>query len=265
MALSKEEIELLIRKLEDRYREFAERHGDRWFNIASFRERLLMARTNRMNMEAFILAEISNFETLKKRHDKKKSDHSFAERVDRIMEENLARIKKYPEARFHPRAGVEIAHCYGALAEFADLYLPALHVIAGDAGLRNELISLEEELVFLAVGRGKLQAKRIEDHILILSRPQVTELEVDRDRGEYLKESAFLLHGIEEFCDRLMSRRDPAWEVPYAFAKLHVDDKKKKAMTKLFSGLTGYGAILKVKEQAGNIIDDFRLRAFKKS
>jgi len=47
--------------------------------------------------------------------------------------------------------------------------------------------------------------------------------------------------------------------------KLFVEEKKKKRIIEIFSGLTGYGAIMKVQEYVSGIIQDFRLGAFQKS
>ncbi len=69
-----------------------------------------MALRNRMNLEGFILAEITAFEKLKDLYDRKSTEKSFSETVNNIIEENTARIRKYPRVDFHPRSGFEIGH-----------------------------------------------------------------------------------------------------------------------------------------------------------
>ncbi len=49
MAMSGDEIDLLIEKLKKRYAEYS-RKNPTWFNIEAFNDRLLMAYRNRMNM-----------------------------------------------------------------------------------------------------------------------------------------------------------------------------------------------------------------------
>jgi hypothetical protein len=215
-------------------------------------------------MEAFILAEIANFEKIKEKYEKKKGEKPFSAQVDRIIDEITARIRKYPEIKFHPKAGMEISHFYGALCGFALEYFAVLFALIEDKSQKDRLIVLEGALNALAAPRGKLPAKRIEDHSMILRRRGVSEIDIERDRNEYLKESAFLLHDIIEFCDSLIEGRNAGWETPLRLNRLFVEDKRKKAILRTFTGLTGYGAIMKVREQAAAIIEDFRLSAFRK-
>ncbi|MBN1495968.1 MAG: hypothetical protein JXA07_04310 [Spirochaetes bacterium] len=263
MAMSEGEIRGLIEKLKRRYGEYA-RKNPTWFSIDAFNERYLMAVRNGMNMEAFILAEIANFEKIKEKYERKKSEKPFSEQVDRIIEELTARIKKYPAVNFHPRAGLEICHFYGALSEFALDYFAALFLLAEDKQLKDRVIAFEGALGALAAPRGSLPAKRIEDHAMLLRRRGVREIDIERDKNEYLKESAFLLHDIVDFCDSLVEARNPAWETPLRFNKLYLDDRRKKRIASLFTGCTGYGAILKIRDRAAAIIEDFRLAAFRK-
>lgn len=72
MSLSTEEIDKLIVKLRKRYDEYSKKHSATWFNRNLFEERLRMAKENRMNLEGFILAEISNFEKVRERFEKKR-------------------------------------------------------------------------------------------------------------------------------------------------------------------------------------------------
>lgn len=264
MALSKEEIELLVKKLREKYTSYAEKYNPNWFDIKGFEERLLMSRNNKMNLEGFILAEISNFEKIKQRFDKKKSAKSFSEKVDKIIEENIARIKKYPEIKFHPKAGIEITHIYGALAEFERYYFTVLRALITDSNARKGLNDFEERLEYLAMPRGNLPSRRIEDHALVLSRRSVQEIEIEKDRNDYLKESAFILHEIIGLCDNLIERKYPELETPFLANKIFIEESRKKRVVDIFSGMTGYGVIFKIRDQASNIIEDFRLGAFKR-
>lgn len=264
MGLSHEEIDRLIEKLREKYDNYASTHDPRWFNRTLFEERLLVAMKNKMNLEGFILAEISNFEKIVEKYDKKKKPKTFTKEVERIIEENEARIKKYPPIEFHPRCGMEIARCYGALNELAQYYFPVLPALMTDSILKNKSFHLEERLHFLGMPRGNKQSKRIEDHELVLSRKNVDEIEIERDKNDYLKETAFLLHDLIDFCSRLLEMRNPEWETPLQIQNLHLDESRMKKALEFLRDLTGYGAILKIQEYAQRMIDDFRLTAFKK-
>lgn len=260
------EIDLLAEKIRDKYHEYAKKHGKAWFNLDTFEERYRMALLNRMNLESFFLAEITFFEKLKAKYDKEKkaADKSFLAVVENIIEENTTRIKKYPKKDFHIKAGFELSHFYGAMDEFAAVYFPATHLLEADDYFRGLIRHFEDELAFMALSMGGRAPKRIQDHILLLSRKNVRELDIEKDTADYLKNGAFILHEIIKFCDMFIETRDSELENPLRFNKLYIEESAKKRIVDIYSGCTGYGVLLKLKEQAQAIIEDFRLKAFKR-
>jgi hypothetical protein len=267
MPLNRDEVNELIKKLRDRYKEFSTRHSPKWFDLNAFDERLSTALKSRMNMEGFILAEISNFEKLKERYEKKKKikENSFSKEVDKILEQNTARIKKYPQIFFHPKCGMEISHLYGAMSFLSAEIFPILRVVISDSRLKNSVNSLEDRLLFLAEPRGNIHARRIADHILLLNRTGVRDIEIEKDSNDYLKESGFILHDIIDLCDGIIDSGRDEWNYPVTFQKLFIDEERKRRIVDLFNDLTGYGAVFKIKEYASEIVEDFRLSAFRKS
>ncbi len=267
MSLKKEEINELIRKLREKYRESSDKQNRTWFDIDAFDSRLSHAIRSRMNMEGFILAEISNFEKLKAKYDKKKKEkeNSFSKEVNRIIEENTARIKKYPEIIFHSKCDMEISHFYGALSHLTLELFPVFWLLANDGSIKNRINDIEERLGQLAVPRGERQPGRIADHILVLNRPGVKDIEIEKDRNDYLKEGAFLLHEVIDFCDALMSIKNDEWSFPIQFRKLFIEEERRKKVFEIFNGMTGYGAILKIREYALSVVEDFRLAAFRRN
>jgi hypothetical protein len=267
MPLSRDEVNELIKKLRDRYKEYSDRHSPRWFDLDAFDTRLSAAIKSRMNMEGFILAEISNFEKLKERYEKKKKmkENSFSKEVDKILEENIARVKKYPQIHFHPRCGIEISYLYGALSHLSLEIFPILRVIISDSRLKTAVNSLEDRLLFLAEPRGGLHAKRIADHVLLLNRAGVREIEIEKDSNDYLKECGFFLHDLSDFCEGIIDSGRDEWNYPVTFQKLFVDEERKRRIVDYFKELTGYGAVFKIREYVAGVIEDFRLGAFRKS
>jgi len=267
MPLNKEEIDSLIKKLRDKYRDYAKKHSAAWFNVDSFEQRLGMAIRNRMNLEGFILAEISNFEKLREQYEKKKKqkENSFSKEVDRIIEENTARIRKYPSIVFHPACGAEIARFYGALNSLAEEYFPVFRILETGVDLRNEISSLESRMETLCVKKGSRHPVRIDDHVLILSRKGVREIEIEKDSNDYLREGAFLLHEVIDLCDRMLESPAEEWNYPLTFNRLFIEEAKRKKIIESFSGLTGFGSVLRVKEYSSAVIEDFRLGAFRRN
>lgn len=265
MGLNEKEIELLIKKLRDKFLEYGKKYSPAWFSADAFEERLRMASVKRMNLEAFILAEIANFEKIRERYEKKKAEKPFAARVESIIEENLARMKKHPAIYFHELAETEMIHFYGALSDLALHLFPILRVLVGDAELKDRINGIEERLGYLALPMGRKHSRRILDHMLVLSRPSGAghNLEAEKDKNAYLREGAFTLHEIADLCDELIERRSSEWETPLRFDKLHIEGERKNRMLEALSGLTGYGAIIKIRERCAGILDDFRLGAFR--
>ena len=118
MALSKKEIDQLINKIREKFKKYDEKYPSGWFNVEAFEDRYQMALRNRMNLEGFLLAEVSNLESLKEKHEnelkkKKEPVRPFTQHVNKIIEQNTERIRKYKEIKFHPLASLEISHFYG--------------------------------------------------------------------------------------------------------------------------------------------------------
>lgn len=269
MPLSEKEIDQLITKIREKFKEYFKNYKSGWFNVEGFNDRLKIALKKRMNIEGFLLAEVANLEELKDKHDKeskkgREPENPFTQQVNKIIEDNIQRMKKYRDIKFHPDAGIEITHFYGAISDFALNYYTILWTVLREQGYRGALNKFDETLSFLAIQRGSRHPKRIEDHALLLSRKDMKEIDVEKDKNEYLKTSAFLFHDIIAFCENLIEFRNADWETPLRFDKFFVKGRQKDEILKIFSGVTGYGAILKVIEKASEIISDFRLEAFRK-
>ncbi len=269
MGITEKEIDSLINKIRDKYKKYGERYPSGWFNVEGFNDRLKLALKKRMNMEGFLLAEVKNLEDLKVKHEneEKKKDEPerpFTMHVNQIIEENTQRIKKYKEIKFHPLASMEISHFYGAMTSFAQEYFIILWSLVREPEYRNNLNKFDEKLSDIAIPRGKRHPKWIEDHALILSRRERLEIDIEKNKNEYLKSAAFVLHDIIDFTEKLIDTRNSDWEPPLKFDRLFIEGNRKEGVIKLFSGLTGYGAIIKIRDQASQIIDDFRLEAFRR-
>jgi hypothetical protein len=265
MPLSPAELNALTDKLRARYDEHAKKFSPKWFDRTAFEQRLMLAVDKRMDLEGFILAEIANFEKTRERYDKKKNGKgSFTRKVDLIIEQNIARIKKYPEINFHSAAGIEIRHLYGALAELSQGYIPVLWLILDGNQGRNAIAEIENTLNKFALPRGTRPPAAIEDHILILNRKGISDLEIEKSRNNYLKESAFLLYSIMAFCDSFLTNHKlSALENPVRFDKVNFSPVSKKKVIQLFSTSTGYGALMTIRTYCEDILTDFRLTAFK--
>lgn len=257
--LNDNEIETLINKLRNKYDEYASKYSPRWFNREAFEERLQIALRNKINLEAFIMAEIAHFETLRKRYDEKKSESSFSKKVDVLIEELTAKIKKYPKIEFHPNAHFETMHMYGACNELLEYYFPVLWIILED---RTKLYEFEQQLQYLCDYTTTRYSKRIERHVTLLQMPSIKYIEIEKDKNEYLKECAFLLHEIQQWLDSMLPHYTNTQSI--SFAKLYIHEEKRKRIISLFKNDTQQSAIKKIQDYIVKIIEDFRLHAFRK-
>ncbi len=259
IMLNDNEIETLIAKLRSKYDEYATKHSSRWFNREAFEERLQIALRNKINLEAFIVAEIAHFESIRKRYEEKKSETSFSKKVDVLIEELTARIKKYPKIEFHPKAHFEIMHMYGACNELLEYYFPVLWLILED---RTKLYEYEQQLQYLCAHSSTRYSKRIESHLTLLQMPSVKYIEIEKDKNEYLKQCAFLLHEIFLWLETILPLYSNTQSI--SFARLYVHEDKRKHIIMLFNNDTPQSAIKKIQNFVAGIIEDFRLQAFKK-
>lgn len=266
MPLSRQEVQGLITKLRYKYDECSQKYDRKWFDKTSFEDRLNMAVSNKMKLEPFILAEIANFEKLKEKYEEKKNPQgSFSDKVDRIIDEQLKRIKQYPKIDFSYGAALELKHLYGAMNTIYEKYLPAMWIVLKNSTLKQSLTDLEESMSSLAEIKSETYSRFIEDHILILKRPGVKEIDIEKHGNGYIKECAFVLYDIIELCQKAVDSRDPDFASPFNLANSYVNSETKKKMMDVFSGLTGYGIILELKEYSESVLENFRLTAFRRS
>ena len=255
--LTDHEIDTLIAKLRNKYNDYAHTYNAHWFSVDAFEERLQTAWRNKINMEAFIVAEIAHFEKIKQRYEQKNTT-SFSTKVDALIEELTARINHYPEIAFHPEAHFEIMHMYGACNQLLELYFPVLWLIIDD---RSTVYNFEQQLHYLCGRTSEKESKRIEDHIALLNRHGVKSIEIEKNKNEYLKECAFLLHAIHEWLNNILNNYDTT---PLNFSKLYIRGDKKHKIISLFNNETCHSALATIQNYIHQIIEDFRLQAFKK-
>jgi len=265
MALSNNEISAMLSKLRNKYTEYSDKYNSKYFDIYQFEQRYRHSLNNNMNKEAFILSEIAHFEKMREMFETKKTQVSVSDKFDKIIEENLSRIIKYPKITIHSNADIEITHLYGALNFIYEKIFPVMWIIIKESSKKNMLSNLDNSLAeFAAYTDGRL-AKRVEDYLMTISRRDISEIDKEKSKNLYLKEAAFQLHLLSEFCEKLINNPEQNFELPLNFSGSNISEAHRKLFLKEFSNSTGFGAIMKVKESADIIIDDFRLNAFKKS
>ncbi len=248
--LSPQEISQAIEKIRQRYDQYAYKFFKSKALKDSFEDRYLEALKSGTDVSLFLMAEISAVEELMRREEERiASDQEqeparegIAEKVDRIVAEQQERIRKYPEAPFHPAASEELRRLVGALGELEATYWDRLgRLLQHTSYSRSSLtmMQLEGRLRDLASRAGGEAPAALSRYLYHANRFPRNYLAIDREEKEYILESAFFLHELNEILERV-SEGDP------------------QAQPAARQGLQ------EVLEYVQGVIRDFRLREFKR-
>jgi hypothetical protein len=212
--LTPEEISLTVAKIRQRYDEYIYKFFKPKTLKYAFEERYMQALKARTDISTFLMAEISAVEELMGREEARlevgskegERRESIAERVDRIVQENLEKIRKYPDVAFHPTASEEIRRLLGALKGLVDEHWPRLTAILRDTayGLGSmAIVQLESQLRYLGdPGRDAIPSG-LSRYLYHLNRFPRDQAAIDREEKEYILESAFFLHDLSEILERV--------------------------------------------------------------
>lgn len=167
------DIDAVVKKLKSLYGRYAEQYGPKLFNLRGFEDRYRDALINKLNLNAFLHAEITVFEVLKKKVENNGNSgqsQSYSEIADKIIEENLERVRKYRCIDFHPEAEEETKYLMGAVTDF---YYEVWDKVAGllkPLGFSDFLQKLENDFSYYVVPTRGSYSRAIEDYMLVLSR-----------------------------------------------------------------------------------------------
>jgi hypothetical protein len=178
------DVDQTVKKLKSLYGKYAEKHGSRAFNLAAFEERYKKALRDKLNLRAFLHAEITAFEELKKKAEgyiaTEPPKPGYAEIADGIIEKNLQKVRKYRSIDFHPDAEIETKHLLGACTDFyekiwrrAARVLKPLRVM----GLEGSLAKLENDFIYFVLPFRGSYSRAVDDYALVLSRRNARDSE----------------------------------------------------------------------------------------
>ena len=167
---------------------------------------------------------------------------SVAERVDRVVQENLARIRKYPEAPLHPVASEELRRLLGAMFRLEEKHWEVLNAcLRNTAYYRSSLtmVNFENQLRGLANRGSDGVPSGLSRYMYHANRFPRDYLAIDREEKQYILGSAFLLHDLDEVLEKVV--------VNYP----HLDESSRAGLKEIQVYIQG-------------IIQDFRLKEFKR-
>jgi hypothetical protein len=200
------DIDAAVKKLKSLYRKYAEVYGGKLFDLEKFEERYRDALVRKIDLASFVGAEIDVFERLKKRVETKQparagreSGPTYSDIADRIIEENLEKIRKYRAIDFHPDAEEESKYLLGAVTDFYYDCWNEIRQLLKPCGIRdlNDTIRRVEEdfYYFVTPARGSY-SRAVDDYTIVLARKNAR----DSERASYgfIKKGALLLNNCHK-------------------------------------------------------------------
>ena len=206
------DVDAVVQKLKSLYKKYAEVFGPKIFNLEAFEQRYRDALVNKINLTNFCHAEITVFEELKKKVETKRSpasEPSYSDVADRIIEENLERIRQYRAIDFHPDAEEETKYLLGVMTDFyyemwgqVKRALKAL----GERSFNDVTEKLENDFSYYVVPMRGLYSRAADDYMLVLARKNAKDSE--RASYNFLKYGAILLNNCLKLIADAMNLAD---------------------------------------------------------
>jgi len=212
--LTPTEISRAVEKIRRRYDEYIYKYFKPRTIKNAFEDRYLEAIKSSTDISTFLMAEISAVEELIRREEEKlgagaaaePAPESVTERVERVVEESLARMRKYPEVPFHPVASEELRRLLGAMCRLEEKHWEVLTAcLRNTAYYRSSLtmLNLEGKLRHLAARGSDGVPSGLSRYMYHANRFPRNYLAIDREEKEYILESAFFLHDLAEILERV--------------------------------------------------------------
>ena len=192
------DVDAVVQKLKSLYKKYAEVFGPKIFNLESFEQRYRDALVNKINLTNFCHAEITVFEELKKKVEMKSakaSEANYSDVADRIIEENLQRIRSYRSIDFHPDAEEETKYLLGVMTDFYyEMWGKVKGALKslGERSFNDFMEKLENDFSYYVVPMRGLYSRAADDYMLVLSRKNSKECE--RASYNFIKYGAILLN-----------------------------------------------------------------------
>ncbi|XDD50567.1 hypothetical protein AB3N59_01800 [Leptospira sp. WS92.C1] len=253
--LQSSEINAVLEKLRTEYSENSKKNP-KAFDLKAFESRLMMILQQKGNLTQFLKEEIQFLETLKAKHkeleDKKQA--AKGDTINKIIEEQEARLKKYQRIDFHPLAKPEIRYFYGAILSFAETELPALiYVFKGtpEYSIFKDTITIIERM---GISRRGMPSIRINEHVKALLDANGNQSAMEKDGQNILKEVCIALKGIITSVKECVDKKRVSETL-----SIKIDEKEFPKAVESYQNLVFGIALEKIIVRAEAIIRDFRM------
>ena len=207
------EISSSVEKIRKTYEDYIAKYFKPRYLRQAFETRYLNALRARVDISSFLLAEISAIRELIEREEKRvqlgpvrpaaEKGPGFA---DRVLEENRARIAKYPDLAFNPDAGEEVRRMAGALSDLAATMWRDLGFALENtmyAMTSSEMLTLDSQLRSLSATDPQETPQLLNRLLVELRRFPRNHAAIDREEKDYLLQASFFLHDLLTVLERI--------------------------------------------------------------
>jgi hypothetical protein len=207
------EISATVEKIRKRYDEYVVKFFKPKSLRRAFESRYIQALRAKVDVSSFLLAEIAAIQELIQREEQRvqlgpvrpaaDKEPGFA---DKVLEENRARIAKYPDLAFNPDASDDVRRMAGALTELTARRWQDLGAALEEtmyAMNSSEMLSLDSQLRYLSSAGGN-EAPQFLNRLLVQLRKFPRHYpSIDREEKEYILEASFFLHDLFVVLERV--------------------------------------------------------------
>jgi hypothetical protein len=236
-GIKSQDIDEAIQKLKNKYREYSEEYGGKIFNLQSFEERYRNALSTKIDLNTFLSAEIEVFRELEKKVQKSENEGNtnsiptYGDLADKLIEDNLDKVKGYRYIDFHPDAEEETKYLLGAITEFYYEIWGKINELIRTLGLKGNddvRLKLENDFTFFAIPVRGSYSRAVEDYVLALSRKNPADSE--KAAVNFMKFGGILLNNCLKMVKEGISTLEG---VPDSGNKLNVLNKYKAILIKI--------------------------------
>ncbi|HTZ50540.1 MAG TPA: hypothetical protein VMF68_02725 [Spirochaetia bacterium] len=208
------EISASVEKIRKKYDDYIAKFFKPRTLRRAFESRYIQALRARVDISSFLLAEIAAIQELTEREEQRvqlgpvrpastEKPQSFA---DKVLEENRARIGKYPDLPFHPDASEEVRRMAGALTQLAEQQWVPLGGALEDtmyAMSSSEMLAMDSQLRYLCSPGGNEAPQFLNRLLIELKKFPRHYPSIDREEKDYILESSFFLHDLFMMLERV--------------------------------------------------------------
>ena len=252
--LSSVEKEKLLNKIRSEYKTYSF-ESPQIFNIKGFEERYSLVLKEKASVENFLKQEILFFEELKKKHNdlKNKRELGKGETFNKIIDEQEAKISKYPKFEFHPMAKTELKYFTGAIRNFLEIEINLIYQIYKGTFEINQFQDSILQLERIGLSKKGTVPLRLMEHVRIIASGNASKIE--QDSQGIIKDGSIALKKIYDCILESKEKTKFNFKLNFKF-----NEKLEKDLYDKFHNQSFESSLPLILDKIVGIITDFRMK-----